>query len=252
MSGAERIRIHQLVRGCTNCSLHSVGSGPIPLRGPTPASIAVIGEAPGASEDREGKPFVGPSGMAAQNWLSEVGIDPESIAWLNVVSCYPNRAPNPREVELCSDTLEIQLRLIQPDWILLFGGVAVSHWWRVRVGDLRGLWWELREDWARKDGCGAAGPMVMATWHPAAVLRNPRLEWQAKSDVKRFAEAALTGRLWFLRELYCVICHREKVLRYDEKGLGWCFKHDPQAQRNYRGAKFPSRKVTGKQQMGML
>ena len=78
------------------------------MRGPTPTRIAVVGEAPGAVEDREGKPFVGPSGMAAARWLTEAGVNVDDIAWLNVVSCYPNRTPNPREVEACQSTLEIR------------------------------------------------------------------------------------------------------------------------------------------------
>lgn len=241
----QRKRIRDLVSGCTNCSLCTVGNGPVPYRGPSPASIAVLGEAPGSEEDRALQPFVGPSGKLATQWLREAGIEPSEVAWLNTVSCFPNRNPTPKEVEACRWTLQIQLDAIRPDWCLVLGGVALSRWWRVRLGDLRGMWWRIPDTEA----------MALATWHPAAVLRNRRLQDAAVSDVKRFADAALRDRIYFVREQYCVICHSEKVLRYDDKGLGWCFKHDPtmNAGGGRRGVKFPVNKgPKPKQAMGML
>lgn len=246
----ERKRIRELVPLCTNCALCKVGTGPIPFRGPSPTNVAVLGEAPGTEEDREGKPFVGPSGKLASRWLRDAGIDPDGVAWLNTVSCFPNRNPTPREVESCKDTLAIQLHAIRPDFVLVLGGVACSRWWKVRLGDLRGMWWAIPDTEFGQNGRALA----MATWHPAAVLRNPSLDRQAASDVKRFADAVVKERLYFIREKYCVICHKDEVFEFDEKGLGWCYKHHPKySAGGGRKASFPvSKGPKPRQALGML
>lgn len=141
----------------------------MPLRGPSPARIAVVGEAPGKEEDESGRPFVGPSGRLAQELLSQAGIDAEEVAWMNVVSCWPGRTPTSREVEACRGNLDAQLGLVEPDYILILGGVAVGAWWPgLRMGEVRGLWWRIPivTSSTRKDA------WALATWHPSAILRS--------------------------------------------------------------------------------
>src|SRR5436309_1086773 len=119
-----RLAVRSAVATCTRCSLAEGCSGPIPFRGPTTSSplsghrtkIAIIGEAPGRIEDATRKPFVGPSGQLAEQWLAKVGIDGESVAWLNAVSCFPNRSPTAREVLACKENLLAQLQYLRPEF----------------------------------------------------------------------------------------------------------------------------------------
>lgn len=186
--------------------------------GPAPSHIAVVGEAPGKTENEMGKPFVGPSGAKARDWLSLSGVDPEDVAWLNVVSCFPNRTPTKEEVRVCRGNLDAQLDLIAPEYILVLGGVAVSSWWpQQRIGELRGLWWSAKYGEGRK-------ALALATWHPAATLRNPSLETEARLDVARFRLGLEV--LTFNREMMCLKGCGEKAVSWDdEKGLGWCLRH---------------------------
>lgn len=216
-----------MVAGCSNCGLCKVAKQPIPFRGPSPATIAVIGEAPGKVEDAIGKPFVGPSGNLANGWLRDCGIDPDECAWLNVVSCFPNRTPTKGEVEACSKNVDEQLRVIQPQWIIMFGGVAVKRWWPdIRMGDIRGQFWQIdvnvvagtQDDLRRDNGEVRLGhrAWVMATWHPAAVLRNRRLEQEVLGDLRRFRRVVATkgrdplaydkGKVSFPFNYFCYLC----------------------------------------------
>jgi DNA polymerase len=145
-------------------------------------------------EDAIGKPFVGPSGNLANSWLRDAGIDPDECAWLNVVSCFPNRTPTKGEVEACAENVDEQLQVIQPQWIIMFGGVAVGRWWPgIRMGDIRGKFWQI--DISGNEQRNSYKAWVMATWHPAAVLRNTRLATEVADDLRRFRRVVtLKGR----------------------------------------------------------
>lgn len=240
MDAVLRKQIKDEVQACQKCALFMGCGGPVTFYGPTPSSIALVGEAPGKYEDVQRRPFVGPAGQLARRWLEKVLIDPESVAWLNVVSCYPSRTPTGNEVEACRGNLYRQLSVIRPDFVLVVGGIAASVWNPLlRIGDLRGRWWDLpgsipggsnqnnlaqpTADAEMASEGNWQGALALATWHPAAVLRNRSLYKQALEDVTYFAMVAKdeTGCVFSDR---CVMCGAlyDKV---DDNGIAWCFKH---------------------------
>lgn len=234
-----RSQVRNSIESCRNCSLCDTGSGPIPFRGPSPTKVVVIGEAPGKMEDSVRRPFVGPSGVLAQSTLSSAGLDPESVAWLNVVSCFPDRTPTRREVEACKGNLHAQLALIRPQYCLLFGGVAVSSWWpNIRMGDIRGMWWQGHVEGYENR------PWMMGTWHPSAVLRNSGMDStrgkEFAADVAQFRVGIAAEGMSYLnrfRLMYnrrCVVGGEEAEIWLDHDntvnedvlgGLGYCRKH---------------------------
>lgn len=99
----------------------------------------------------------------------------EEVAFVNAVSCYPNRTPSASEIATCRATLHAQLGTIQPDMALVLGGVAVSSFWKnMRIGDIRGRWWGLPivQDLNPSPMDVLKWIPAIATWHPAAVLRG--------------------------------------------------------------------------------
>jgi uracil-DNA glycosylase family 4 len=191
--------------------------------------MAVVGEAPGRSEDVEGRPFVGPSGELARGW-----VEPRfgQVAWVNAVSCFPNRTPTGVEVEACKENLWNQLRIIEPELLLVLGGIAMSAWVPgYRVGELRGRWVRCPIPGISVDTWG------LITWHPAAVLRNRALELDVLDDLRVFRESwAGTGEG---REgeggalppvppyVYqpCVKCGSVIGTQVTKEGVAWCLKH---------------------------
>ena len=207
------------VIGCRNCELVSGCSRPVPFDGPYPSDVAVVGEAPGRVEDQEGKPFVGPSGDVARSIVEpRLG----SVPWLNVVSCWPHRTPTASEVVACSDNLHAQLRLIEPKFLLLFGGVAASAFVDgYRVGELRGRWFRTPVRGFDKQVFG------LLTWHPAAVLRNRSLLVEVLDDLRVFRETAATDGSSIPPYVYypCVKCGSVVGTHVTDEGIAWCQKH---------------------------
>lgn len=213
-----REAIRESVRGCTSCGLHTSCTRPVPFSGPSPSRVVVVGEAPGEREDVEGRPFVGPSGTLARAWIDKLQVG--DIAWVNVVSCYPHRTPTRQEVNACRGNLERQLSHLRPTYALLLGGVAVSSWWpRVRMGEIRGLWWR-----ANVRGMDEA-LWALATWHPAAVLRNRHLQRDVDEDLDVFAMVLEQGAPPVSR--WCIKCQKREITRW-EGDLGYCDLHDPE------------------------
>jgi uracil-DNA glycosylase family 4 len=209
------LKVRADVLGCKRCGLHSVGNGPVPWDGPVPCDIAVVGEAPGREEDEQRRPFVGLSGRLARSW-----VEPRfgEVAWLNVASCFPNRTPTKNEVDACRVNLIQQLEIIQPRLLLLFGGVAASAWVEHRIGEVRGRWFRCP--------IGARlHPMGLATWHPAAVLRNRSLEVDVLDDLRVFRESL--GEDGIPPYVYrpCIKCGSCVDTQVDERGIAWCGKH---------------------------
>ena len=142
------------------------------------ASLMLIGEAPGAEEDRQGKPFVGPSGKLLDRILAEIGIDRTS-AWItNVIYWRPpgNRAPTTGEIAVCMPFLMRQIELLQPRFILFVGGIAAKALLSTSDGvtKLRGRPFTVTSDTGREVPC-------LVTFHPAYLLRQPlnkRFVWR--------------------------------------------------------------------------
>lgn len=149
---------------CRACALCEKRNKVVFGDGAPGASLMLVGEGPGAAEDREGLPFVGPAGELLTKMLAAIEIDRDSAYIANVVKCRPpgNRDPKPEEVAACSGYLEAQVRLVQPRLILALGRVAAQSLLvsTESLGRLRGRWHEY------------AGVPLWVTYHPAALLRN--------------------------------------------------------------------------------
>lgn len=195
-----------------------VGSGPVAFSGLAPSTVAVLGEAPGKVEDEQRQPFVGPSGLLIRELMGDIGLDPKLLAWTNVVHCFPNRTPTADEVNACRGNVEAELSFIHPFFCLVLGGVAVSHFHPIRIGEIRGKWWRMRtiRDW----------PWAMATWHPAAALRNADLIPEMKRDLMMF-RLVVEGKADLCRQETCVKCGVPTSYRKDD--IAWCLRHSPTA-----------------------
>ena len=142
------------------------------------ARLMLIGEAPGAEEDRQGKPFVGASGKLLDKMLATIGLDRTSVYITNVIYWRPpgNRSPTQAEIAACQPFLERQIALLKPDLIVFVGGIAARALLGLKEGvtKLRG-----RNFVYRSDTAGAVPALVM--FHPAYLLRQPaqkRLAWR--------------------------------------------------------------------------
>lgn len=143
------------------------------------AKIMLIGEAPGAEEDRIGKPFVGRSGQLLDRMLAAIGLDRTKVYIANSVPWRPpgNRAPSPEEMELCLPFLHRQVELVAPKLVVTLGGSAMQTIFKTTAGiiKMRGKWQEVSIGNHATDG--------MPTLHPAYLLRNPAAKQQAWRDL---------------------------------------------------------------------
>ena len=143
------------------------------------AEIMLIGEAPGAEEDRQGKPFVGKSGQLLDRMLAAIGLDRTKVYIANTVPWRPpgNRTPSPEEMALCLPFLHRQVELVAPKIILTLGGPAMQTVFSSSVGiiKMRGKWEEVT--------LGTHRVQALPTLHPAYLLRNPPAKQQAWRDL---------------------------------------------------------------------
>ncbi len=146
----------------------------------------LIGEAPGAEEDRQGKPFVGPSGQLLDRMLAAIGLDRSSVWITNIVFWRPpgNRAPTAGEIAVCQPFLERQIELLRPRHILFLGGSAARGLLDVTEGVTK-----LRGRPYSSTGRPEGQPIPAAiTFHPAYLLRQPlqkRLVWRDLLALRR-------------------------------------------------------------------
>lgn len=178
------------VAGCTACALHQTRTQTVFGVGSRAADWMVIGEAPGAEEDRRGQPFVGRAGQLLDAMLKAIGLDRSTVYIANILKCRPpkNRDPKPEEVACCEPYLLRQVQLLAPRLILAVGRVAAQNLLHrdVPIGRLRG----------RVHRFGPNLPVVV-TYHPAYLLRSPgekRKAWEDLQLARRtFAESAAAG-----------------------------------------------------------
>jgi DNA polymerase len=156
-------------QACQRCSLAAGRTHVVVSRGNPQAPLLIIGEGPGQQEDEQGKPFVGKSGQLLDRILASVELDPARDVYIcNIVKCRPpgNRVPTPTEVAACKGYLLEQIRLVNPQIILLTGATAVKGILGLKEGitKIRGQWfaWENR--------------LCMPIFHPAYLLRNQSRE----------------------------------------------------------------------------
>jgi DNA polymerase len=146
------------------------------------ADWLIIGEAPGADEDRQGEPFVGRAGKLLTEMLFAAGFQRADVYIANILKCRPpaNRDPSPDEVACCHAYLQQQIALIQPQVILAVGRIAAHNLLQTdrQLGDLRG----------KVHGYGDTNIPVIVTYHPAYLLRSPLEKRKVWSDLQ-FAKA---------------------------------------------------------------
>ena len=164
------------VKACTACGLRAGCTQTVFGVGYERAKWLVIGEAPGADEDKQGEPFVGRAGQLLNSMIAAMGMKREQVYIANVLKCRPpgNRDPKPEEAELCRPFLERQIALIQPQIILAVGRIAAQNLLHTdtTIGRLRGTVHRLGE------------LPVVVTYHPAYLLRSPSEKRKAWADLK--------------------------------------------------------------------
>jgi DNA polymerase len=175
------------VRSCTACELAATRTQTVFGVGDHGARWMLIGEAPGAEEDRQGLPFVGRAGQLLTSMVRATGWSRDQVFIANILKCRPpnNRDPRPEEVAHCEGYLHRQVALLRPAVILCLGRIAAQNLLKVEapLKALRG----------RTHSYGPAGTPVVVTFHPAYLLRNPadkRRAWEDLRLVLRLLEEA--------------------------------------------------------------
>ncbi len=166
------------VEACTRCELHKTRTQTVFGSGNQQARCMIIGEAPGAEEDRQGLPFVGKSGQLLTNMLAAIQLARSEIYIANILKCRPpnNRDPKPEEAACCRAYLERQITLIQPKLILVVGRIAAHNLLQTTtpLGRLRGQIHTLPQ----------TKTPVIVTYHPAYLLRQPAEKRRAWQDLQ--------------------------------------------------------------------
>jgi uracil-DNA glycosylase len=188
-TGAEHLdwlQLRQKVAACTLCGLHKGRTQTVFGVGSESARCMIIGEAPGAEEDRQGEPFVGRAGKLLDEMLRAIGLERSEVYIANILKCRPpnNRDPTGEEANHCRGYLERQIDLLNPRMILAVGRIAAQQLLNTDkpVGQLRGITHTLRD---------GRLPLVV-TYHPAYLLRSPSQKRKAWEDLCR-AKKLLAG-----------------------------------------------------------
>ena len=176
--------VAKTVASCTRCPLYATATNPVPGVGNPKADLMIVGEAPGASEDEKGEPFVGAAGQLLTKILAAVDLRREDVYICNVLKHRPpgNRNPMPDEVAACRPYLFRQFELIRPKAILALGTFAAQTLLQTKLGIGK-----LRSQVHRFHGV----PLIV-TYHPAALLRNPswkRPTWEDVQLVRRILDS---------------------------------------------------------------
>ena len=179
VAGLDWDALEQRIRDCRRCPLHETRTQGVPGVGSRSARLMLIGEAPGAEEDRRGEPFVGKAGQLLDEMLRAIGLERSQVYITNVLKSRPpnNRDPQPDEVAACEPYLRRQIELLQPALIVALGRISAQNLLRTTrpLGRLRGEW-------------HAYGPLetpLLATYHPAYLLRTPADKRKAWHDLKQ-------------------------------------------------------------------
>lgn len=187
MAAASIEDIRAALEDFEGCPLKATATNLCLYDGNPEARMMIIGEAPGAQEDRQGKPFVGPAGQMLDRMLAAIGLDRSQVYITNLLYWRPpgNRNPTPAEIAACLPFLERQIELLSPRLLLLTGGMSAKTLLNRSEGilRLRGRWGDYRHP--RMDQPIPALP----TLHPAYLLRQPAQKREAWRDLLSFAEA---------------------------------------------------------------
>lgn len=172
--------IAQQVQTCTRCGLHAGRTKGVPGEGPDDARIMLIGEGPGFHENRQGRPFVGPSGQFLDELLAMAGLRRNEVFIGNVVKCRPpdNRDPQPDEIDICTRTyLMRQIELINPEVIVTLGRFSMGLFIRgEKISRIHGQPRQIN------------GRLVVPMMHPAAALHQPKNRELIEADFRRLPD----------------------------------------------------------------
>ncbi len=186
----ERLKaVFEQAKGCTRCPLHQTRTTVVFGSGDADADLMFVGEAPGASEDEQGLPFVGQAGKLLGKLLAEIGLDRSEVFICNTVKCRPpnNRDPHPNEIESCNEYLRSQVELIQPTVICTLGNFST----KLLRADTTGI--------SRLHGrpevrsIGARAIRLYPLYHPAAALYTPSNLEVLRADFQRIPELLAQG-----------------------------------------------------------
>lgn len=175
------------LEGFTGCHLKRTAKSTVFCDGKPGARVMLIGEAPGQDEDRNAKPFIGPSGQFLDTMLSHIGLSRDDNLYLtNLIAWRPpgNRNPTPEEIEICLPFLQRHIVLAKPDYLLLVGGSSAKALLQIDTGITR-----LRGQWKTYDADGRTIP-ALPLLHPAYLLRRPETKADMWADL-----CALKARL---------------------------------------------------------
>ncbi len=169
--------LQEEIGDCTRCPLAYAGRRTIVFGDGSPAArLMFVGEGPGADEDVQGLPFVGKAGQLLNNMITAMGLARGDVYIANIVKCRPpaNRVPEPVEANTCSRFLLRQIDIIRPEVIVALGSTAATYLLGVKqsLSSLRGSWHSCR------------GAKLAVTYHPAFLLRDPRMKAEAWKDLQ--------------------------------------------------------------------
>ena len=170
--------LREAISNCTQCPLGHTRNKFVFGVGNPRARIVLVGEAPGADEDKKGEPFVGRAGQLLNDILKAINLQREEVYICNILKCRPpnNRDPLPAEVQECEPYLHRQLALIKPVIMLALGRIAAQTLLRSTESLTR----------LREREHAYQGIPLHVTYHPAALLRNPNWKRPTWEDVQRF------------------------------------------------------------------
>jgi len=168
--------IHEEIGDCTRCPLHLRRNNVVHTEGNRQARLMFVGEAPGADEDIQSRPFVGRAGQLLTKIIEAIGLKREEVLIGNVNRCRPpgNRPPTFEEASMCKPFLEREIAVVQPDVIVTLGNTALQNLLGAKQGitKLRGKFMDYK------------GIKVMPTFHPAYLLRDPSKKRETWEDLK--------------------------------------------------------------------
>ncbi len=166
---SQLVGLHAQIEACSQCRLCETRTHAVPGEGVLNPQILFVGEAPGAQEDKLGRPFIGRSGRFLDGMIQGIGLRREETFITNVVKCRPpdNRDPRPDEVSACKAYLDRQIEWLAPRVVVTLGRFSMQRWFRgERITKIHGQAVEF-----------GTGQIAVPLFHPAAALRNP--QWRA-------------------------------------------------------------------------
>ena len=170
-------QIREAMGECTRCKLHKGRTKIVFGAGNPKADLVFVGEGPGHDEDIQGLPFVGRAGQLLNQMIEAMGLHRDDVYICNIVKCRPpeNRTPEKDEIATCSPFLLRQLAVIAPEVIVCLGNVAAQTMLGTKksISHFRGQWFDFR------------GSRLLATYHPAYLLRNPNAKPEVWKDLQK-------------------------------------------------------------------